>query len=157
LDRLDKQLLSVKRYGGHVVVAFLDFDNFKAINDTYGHDVGDELIKQVGSRLSQVVRGDETIARLGGDEFLLIAMFKNDLSGLSQLLSRIQGTQQQPFFIDNRKFDVKYSIGVGVSPLDGVTSQDLVKAADVAMYQAKRKGSGYCCFYSEETEDLHCK
>ncbi|PWI32405.1 hypothetical protein DI392_15195 [Vibrio albus] len=150
LDRLEKQIHSAKRHSEHVVVAFLDFDNFKAVNDTYGHDVGDALIKQVGSRLSNVIRSDETIARLGGDEFLLIAMFKHNLGDVPRLLSRVQATQDKPYMINNQAFNIQYSIGISTYPEDGETSQALIKAADIAMYKAKRKGSGYYAFYSED-------
>lgn len=148
LDRLEKQLLSVKRYGGHVVVAFLDFNNFKSINDTYGHGVGDELIRQVGLRLASVVRVDETVARLGGDEFLLVAMFKNDLTSLPVLLSRIRDTQQKPFLVHDQEFNIKYSIGVAAYPFDGETADKLVHAADAAMYEAKRSNASDWVFHS---------
>ncbi len=152
LDRLDKQLLRVNRYGGQVVVAFLDFNNFKAVNDTYGHNIGDELIKRVGFRLSEVIREDETVARLGGDEFLIIATFQeNSDKDIDSLLSRVVETQLQPYVIDNLNFDVKYSIGVAKSSAKIKTSVELIKAADIAMYQAKTKGDSVpYVFYSPE-------
>jgi len=139
LDRLERQLLDTKRYGGQVVVVFIDFDDFKSVNDTYGHDVGDELIRKVGERLSNVVRGEETIARLGGDEFLLIAMFRDGLEDVPLMLSRLLSTQDQVFPVNNYEIQVKYSAGVAISPADGQTSIELIKAADIAMYRAKRK------------------
>ncbi len=142
LDRLDKQLLHVNRHGGQVVVAFLDFNNFKAVNDSYGHNIGDELIKQVGFRLSEVIRDDETVARLGGDEFIIIATFPKDSDhDIESLLSRVVETQLKPYLVDHIQFDVKYSIGVAKSSAKIKTSVELIKAADIAMYQAKTKGN----------------
>ncbi len=152
LDRLDKQLQRANRHGGQVVVAFLDFNNFKAVNDTYGHNIGDELIKQVGFRLSEVIRDDETVARLGGDEFLIIATFHQDSDrDINSLLSRVVATQVQPYQIDNLEFEVKYSIGIAKSSAKIKTSVELIKAADIAMYQAKSKGESVpYVFYSHE-------
>lgn len=155
LDRLDKQLLRVNRHGGQVVVAFLDFNNFKAVNDSYGHNIGDELIKKVGYRLSEVIRNDETVARLGGDEFLIIATFQQDSDrDIDSLLARVVKTQIQPYVIDNIEFNIKYSIGVARSSDKIKTSVELIKAADIAMYQAKSKGESIpYVFYSEEMTD----
>lgn len=155
LDRLDKQLLRVNRHGGQVVVAFLDFNNFKAVNDSYGHNIGDELIKKVGYRLSEVIRNDETVARLGGDEFLIIATFQQDSDrDIDSLLTRVVKTQIQPYVIDNIEFNIKYSIGVAKSSAKIKTSIELIKAADIAMYQAKSKGESIpYVFYSDEMTD----
>ncbi len=151
LDRLDKQLLRVNRYGGEVVVAFLDFNNFKTVNDRLGHDAGDKLIKQVGSRLSKVIRNDETIARLGGDEFLIIATFQNNSdTEIERLLSRVIKTQQQPHTINGIEINVRYSVGVAKSSSKLSTSVEIIKAADIAMYQAKSRGASVpYVFYSQ--------
>ncbi len=151
LDRLDKQLLRVNRYGGEVVVAFLDFNNFKAVNDRFGHNAGDELIKQVGSRLSKVVRDDETVARLGGDEFLIVATFQNNSdTEIERLLSRVIKTQQQPHTINGIEINVQYSVGVAKSSSKLSTSVEIIKAADIAMYKAKSLGASVpYVFYSQ--------
>ncbi len=151
LDRLEKQLVRSTRYGGQVVVAFLDFNNFKAVNDTFGHNVGDELIKQVGTRLSRVIRDDETVARLGGDEFLIIATFESGSDdAILSLLSRVIETQNTPYVINNNQFDIRYSIGIAKSSAILHTAVELIKAADIAMYQAKSKGASVpYVFYSQ--------
>lgn len=153
LDRLEQQLYHAKRYDEEVVVAFLDFDNFKVINDTYGHNVGDKLIHLVGKRLARVIRCNETVARLGGDEFLILATFnKNSFKNIPRLMSRIQNTHHKPFIIDTHVINITYSVGVSIYPQDGITSVELIKQADKAMYAVKNKRKRACNLYPNDIE-----
>ncbi|MFD2097177.1 putative bifunctional diguanylate cyclase/phosphodiesterase [Corallincola platygyrae] len=149
LDRLDSMLAGAKRRNTKIAVAFLDFDRFKSINDSYGHEVGDQLIREVGERFAAVVRKEELAARLGGDEFLVIAEFEKGSNQIVPLVTRLQQTQNTPFLICGHKIHLKYSIGVSVFPEDGSTVDELVRAADSAMYVAKKSGLGQFEFYSD--------
>uniref|UniRef100_UPI00404840F2 putative bifunctional diguanylate cyclase/phosphodiesterase n=1 Tax=Shewanella sp. TaxID=50422 RepID=UPI00404840F2 len=148
--QLEKSLLSVKRSKLTVCVIFLDLDNFKDVNDTYGHDSGDLLIKKLGKRLASVIRNNETVARLGGDEFLIIAEFPKDSTNIQTLISRIENCREKPFNINGIHISVAFSIGVALSPQNGNSVQALMVAADSAMYEAKKNQLNSACYYTDE-------
>jgi diguanylate cyclase (GGDEF)-like protein len=148
LDRLDHALALHARDLRAVSVMFFDLDDFKVINDTLGHTVGDELLKRVADRLVGSVRSGDTIARLGGDEF---AVLLEDQGDISQVAEKIADALRYPFALASRPRSVTASIGVVVlESSDGVTTADvLVTRADTAMYAAKRAGKGQIVFYRE--------
>lgn len=122
-------------------ILFMDLDKFKQVNDTYGHLVGDTLLKLVAERLSSVMRAGDTIARVGGDEFTAIFNNITNQSDIKQLTHRIVETIEKPFIIDGHKIEVSISIGVCIYPADGHLVDDLLAGADKAMYKAKRDKS----------------
>ena len=144
-ERLEKHMAQTQK-GQHFAIAFIDFDRFKNINDTYGHNIGDELLRQVGQRLSSVVSQGEVIARLGGDEFLFVSKLDAHCN-MQEVVSRLQSTHHRPFCVGALELSISYSIGIAIYPDDGLTIGELLKAADKAMYRAKAQGSDYC-FYS---------
>jgi len=130
-------------------VLFLDLDRFKEVNDTYGHDVGDTLLKMVTQRLQQSVREQDTIARLGGDEFTILIedVTHDEMEAIAQTILL---SMEETFVINGVKLYTTFSIGISHYPDDATTVEDLLKDADIAMYQAKSDGKNAYKFYSQE-------
>jgi len=138
------------RYERRLAVAFLDLDRFKQINDTLGHEAGDQLLQQVGSRLKGCIRDSDTVARLGGDEFVVLLPELTDEKYASVVAQKILAAAARPFTLMGQEFRVTASIGISTYPQDGVDEQTLTKNADIAMYQAKAEGKNNFQFYSEK-------
>jgi diguanylate cyclase (GGDEF)-like protein/PAS domain S-box-containing protein len=124
-----------------LAVLFIDLDGFKQVNDTYGHDVGDDLLVQVSQRMQFCLRETDTLARIGGDEFTVLLDPIENLSEAMLIAERIISVIQPVFKLEHHEVRVNASIGV-VLEEDGITSDEIVHRADVAMYQAKRSGKG---------------
>ncbi|HIJ37673.1 MAG TPA: EAL domain-containing protein [Rhodospirillaceae bacterium] len=152
-DRLRHALAQARRLKQQVALLFIDLDNFKTINDTLGHDIGDELLKLAAKRLQAVVRDVDTVARLGGDEFTALL---NDCEAQSaeQIALRIADEMAASFPISGRTLFVSASIGIAFYPGDGTDSASLIKAADSAMYRAKEQGRNRVEFFKP---DLHVR
>lgn len=151
LREQSEQILSqARRAGSQAVLVYLDLDRFKEVNDTLGHEAGDELLVQVARRIQGCVRGGDILARLGGDEFALL-LSQTSVEGAAQAASRIMGVLQQPFAIAGANLRIGASLGLGVFPRDGETLEDLMRVADVAMYRAKENQGGFV-FYSPELD-----
>lgn len=152
LNRLAHALELAKRNNQQVVVLYLDLDRFKVINDTYGHEKGDILLKQVSERLISIARKNDTIARMGGDEFtvLLEGTSVDSIIGASTFAQKILGLFTYPFRIDNHEFYITSSIGISLYPNDGDDVTTLMKNSDMAMYQAKELGKNNFQFFSQE-------
>jgi diguanylate cyclase (GGDEF)-like protein len=131
-------------------VAFIDLDNFKLINDSLGHDVGDQVLKIVGERLAACIREGDTVARLGGDEFVLLVTEHGRDSGRLRVAQRVIKAITEPFMIDQREFKVTCSIGIATFPHDGADADTLLRNADTAMYRAKDLGRNNSQLYSAE-------
>lgn len=145
-DRLDQAINKADREGTHFALMFMDLDGFKAVNDAYGHDVGDKLLIAVTERLHQLLKGQFTLARIGGDEFVLLAEMDepDDAASLASTLVRAIDT---PFAIDPYELVVTVSIGIALYPHDGKTDRELMFNADAAMYHTKHVGrNGYHFF-----------
>jgi diguanylate cyclase (GGDEF)-like protein/PAS domain S-box-containing protein len=149
-DRLEQAVRVAQRAGDEVAVLFIDLDQFKEVNDTLGHAVGDELLKMVADRLKEVCRKEDTLGRLGGDEFLVIAQRLADQEGAATLAGKLIRALDTPFDLDGHEVYVGGSIGISQYPRDAQDAAGMIKNADVAMYQAKRGGGPRACFYSEE-------
>ena len=153
-DRLEHGLAQAKRHGWTIAVMFVDLDAFKAINDTYGHEVGDKVLKTIASRLQKMTREDDTVSRHGGDEFLyLLSELKSTADAAAIAKKIIQSLSQPCDVLDGQvpALSVKPSIGIALYPADALTADDLVKCADMAMYRAKRDGSGFA--FSADLDD----
>ena len=150
-EQLDQALKRVGR-GEHFAVLYLDLDNFKFINDTFGHLCGDELLKAVAGRLQNCVRDLDALARLGGDEFGIIQAAVEQPSDVAYLAARIQEAFKEQCDIAGHRFIVEASIGIAMSPDNGVEAEQLLKNADMAMYQAKANGRGTFCFFEREMD-----
>ena len=142
-DRINQSLSRFNRDGNVFVIAVLDLDGFKEINDSYGHASGDALLKAVAQRLTQSVRSVDTVARLGGDEFALILQGVESEDEADSVLRKIIVEIARPFDLNGREIKVGASIGVAFCPQDGASIHELLGRADFAMYEAKRKG-GSC-------------
>jgi diguanylate cyclase (GGDEF)-like protein/PAS domain S-box-containing protein len=145
-DRIDHAL--AQRDRGRIALLFLDFDNFKVINDSLGHDAGDAFLIAIANRLTGILRPGDTVARLGGDEFTVLVERLADPVDAVQLAERILTTVSEPIEIERYAFSVSASVGIVVAGTDREWhSNDLLRAADVAMYSAKQKGkNGYALF-----------
>jgi diguanylate cyclase (GGDEF)-like protein len=145
-EKLAEALLRVPR-GDNVAVLCLDLDRFKAVNDTLGHAIGDELLKAAADRLRGCVRDNDTVARLGGDEFAIIQPFGEQPTGATSLASRIIDSLSAPYTIAGHEIVIGTSIGVSIAPNDGMTADLLLKNADLALYRAKSDGRGVFRFF----------
>jgi diguanylate cyclase (GGDEF)-like protein/PAS domain S-box-containing protein len=151
-DRLEQGIANAARKNGQLAFMFIDLDRFKTINDSLGHDVGDELLKRVAARLAACVRTSDTVARLGGDEFAVILenLQSNDHEGAQNVAEKMIASLASPIMINNQHLNTSCSIGIGLYPDDGADPQTLMKHADVAMYDAKAKGRNNYQFFSHE-------
>ncbi|MCM3763912.1 sensor domain-containing diguanylate cyclase [Neobacillus niacini] len=139
-ERLDQSLKEAKRYERKLAVIFMDIDNFKQVNDTYGHDAGDELLKQFSNRVMNQLRESDTIARLGGDEFtILLPEFHEELE-VERVARRIITSLQEPWKIEGNTLRITSSMGIAFYPKDGTNRHELLKSADSALYEVKRSG-----------------
>ncbi|TDT41623.1 PAS domain S-box-containing protein/diguanylate cyclase (GGDEF)-like protein [Halospina denitrificans] len=153
LDRLKLALAQSRRDGSMVGVMFLDLDNFKHINDTLGHEAGDNLLIEGARRISACLRGTSTVARLGGDEFLVILPSLSSPAAVEQVAERILQTFVPPFHLADQEVFVSTSIGIALYPGDSDDSTNLLQNADAAMYEAKHRGkSAYQRFQPEMKE-----
>jgi diguanylate cyclase (GGDEF)-like protein len=139
-DRLEQAIATAERNGSRVGVLFLDLDNFKLVNDTYGHVLGDELLRQVAKRLTTCLRSNDTLARFAGDEFVAVIMDLADLDEAATIASRMLLCLKEPFDLSENHAHIGASIGIAVYPEDGATPALLVAHADQAMYRVKGHG-----------------
>ena len=150
-DRLSESLKRTKRDGTTTAVMLLDIDHYKSINDNYGHFFGDEVLRKFSQRLRACVRETETIARLGGDEFAIIQSGIKSYDEILKVIDRIYDQMKEPFHVNSQQLLVGISMGVSVSPDDGLAAEDLLKNADSALYQSKESGRGVYRFFEKET------
>jgi diguanylate cyclase (GGDEF)-like protein/PAS domain S-box-containing protein len=150
-ERLERAITRVKR-GELVALHYIDLDQFKAINDTLGHLVGDDLLRQVADRLRACVRETDTVARLGGDEFAVIQAALAAENEAALLAQRLRDSVRAPYSVDGHHVVIDSSIGVAMSPDDGVSVEDLLKSADLAAYAAKASGRGTFRFFEPEMD-----
>jgi diguanylate cyclase (GGDEF)-like protein len=147
-ERAQQALLQIGRSGRRVSFLFVDLDRFKNINDTLGHEVGDELIRQVADRLQQCLRASDTLARLGGDEFVVMLPDVVSFTGADVVAEAILQLFKRPFLIGGREIFVTCSIGVATAPDHGNDYTTLLRHADAAMYEAKQAGRNISVVYS---------
>ncbi len=145
---LSKAIAHAARHGDSVAVLFIDLDGFKLVNDTLGHDAGDELLKQVKDRLLAHVRREDTVARLGGDEFVVVLAETAGERSPAVVAKKLLDALQLPFVIDGREAYVSACVGISLYPSDGNTPETLLRNADVAMYRAKRDGRNRHRFFT---------
>lgn len=142
-DRVRQAIASAQRAGLRVALAYVDLDGFKAVNDIYGHEAGDYLLRELARRMSACVRAEDTVARLGGDEFVLVLHVATGQEACDAVLRRVLEEASRPVEIcEGTMASVGCSIGVAIWPLDGADASALLAAADAAMYVAKRAGRG---------------
>jgi|GEM_PF-1290385 len=152
-EREFESLLTTARQDkSHLAILFIDIDRFKIINDTLGHDAGDQLLKQVAERLHKIVRDVDMVARLSGDEFVLITRGIGDRHDVSLIAQRVFSALALPFIVKQNDLTITASIGVSIFPNDGLDTRTLLRHADSAMYKVKRGGKNGMRYYREETD-----
>jgi diguanylate cyclase (GGDEF)-like protein/PAS domain S-box-containing protein len=151
-DRLQQALARAERQFGRLALLFLDLDNFKTINDSLGHDAGDELLIAVAARLRACLRGEDTAARLGGDEFTILLEEVSDSAEAVAAAERITTAFSNPFCLRGRDVYVTASVGVAVSQTRGASAEALLRSADLALYRAKASGKACLALYEPGME-----
>ncbi|RMF16494.1 MAG: EAL domain-containing protein [Gammaproteobacteria bacterium] len=164
---LNKALAAAKRHHRHLVVMYIDIDGFKEVNDTLGHDAGDRVLREIAQRIQASLRDEDLVSRvrdvsgrgekgelsrIGGDEFAIILTHIQEPGCVHLIAERILDALRKPFNVQNRQYQLGASIGVAMYPHDGEDASDLLKRADIAMYQAKHKGKDQVEFYSRDME-----
>lgn len=150
---LDRLIPTAKRKKEEFAFLFLDLDHFKTINDSLGHNIGDELLQKISGILKKVLRPNDFIARVGGDEFVLIIQdFKSNLE-LTNIIKRVQKQLSKPWVIQTHPVETTCSIGIAIFPQDGKDQISLMKSADIAMYEAKKHGRNQYHFFTKELND----
>lgn len=147
-DRFQLALVQAKRQQQALAVLFIDIDNFKTINDTLGHAVGDQLIKTAAERLTQCVRNADTLARLGGDEFIALLVNVKNPQDAERVAKKIISAVAKVFVVEGHELSITASIGVSLYPRDGQDTGVLIKNADTAMYRAKQHGKNNYQLYT---------
>jgi diguanylate cyclase (GGDEF)-like protein len=150
IQQLEHAVATSDRSGVGFALLFLDLDKFKPINDTYGHEAGDELLRQVAARLTAAVRVADSVARLGGDEFVVLIEGKSASANAARVGRKIEMACALPFDIGRHRVKTAASIGIALYPQDGANAQALMKNADTAMYHAKQNGATPVQFFHEE-------
>jgi diguanylate cyclase (GGDEF)-like protein len=141
-DRVTQSLSIARRNASRLALLFVDLDRFKAVNDTYGHKVGDELLRAVAQRLLETVRDEDTVARIGGDEFGIVVQGAASIDAVETVAAKIVSVLGDPFVVRDFSLFVGASVGVTMFPDAGDTYDSVVARADSAMYQAKAEGRG---------------
>jgi diguanylate cyclase (GGDEF)-like protein len=149
-DRVSQAVAQAKRTASHLALAFIDLDNFKSINDNFGHDAGDQLLSQVAECLTRSVRDTDTVARLGGDEFIVLLENCGDANSVAAIVDQLFGCSGRYYRIGHRETYVTWSCGVAIYPHDGATGGELIRNADTAMYKAKETGTNLFRLYDAE-------
>ena len=157
-NRLEQAIKTCKKSSKKAALLFMDLDGFKQVNDTLGHDIGDQLLQHVAARIKNSVRDSDMIARLGGDEFAIILCEVNDLNTPIHIAENIIKKFEEPYQVGEKLIDVGISVGISMCPDHADTMGDLIRFSDVAMYSAKKERSGYEIYsdkyYKSEIENL---
>ncbi|MBN1537881.1 MAG: diguanylate cyclase [Anaerolineales bacterium] len=151
-DRLNHALSLAKRNQHIIAVIFLDLDNFKMVNDTLGHEKGDELLIEVAQRITKCLRKSDTVARIGGDEFAFVLENITSRTDIIQILNKIFIAISAPIVIGGHVWNITPSVGVTLYPEDGEDAETLLKKADIAMYEVKERGKNDFHFFSPESD-----
>jgi diguanylate cyclase (GGDEF)-like protein len=145
-------LANNKRNHSYLSLMVFDIDDFKLINDNFGHLTGDQLLVKLSNRISSCLRGNELFARLGGDEFAIVLTNQDEIHNSNNVAKRIANVLQLPFTIDKREIKVTISVGIAIASNSVTTPEDLLKQADIAMYRSKRRGRGRISFFEDEMQ-----
>jgi diguanylate cyclase (GGDEF)-like protein len=151
-ERAEQAVGNALRYGSRCCLMFIDLDRFKAVNDSWGHDVGDELLRAVAQRLSKTLRNNDVVCRIGGDEFAVILENVKNLSDVPPLAQKMINALTEPFLLRDKDISIGASIGISTCPEHADSMADLLRCADIAMYLAKSRGRGQYCVYHSDFE-----
>lgn len=149
-QKIEEAIVHAKKHNTKFALLYIDIDEFKDINDSFGHDIGDEILKAVVARIDKVLKNTDTFARLGGDEFTIILENLTDINSISAIAQRIIDTVKKTITIKDNTFKVSISIGISIYPDNGANKSELIKYSDIAMYKAKASGKDTYQFYADE-------
>jgi diguanylate cyclase (GGDEF)-like protein len=156
-DRLETAMARSRRSRNLMALLYMDIDHFKEINDTLGHMIGDDVLRQFSRRLSQSVRASDTAARLGGDEFTLILENLSSPEAAEAVVAKIMAALRQPYDMGGKDMPANASMGIAFFNGDaGIVADELIKQADTALYQAKHRGRDNTCVYDGEGACVPC-
>jgi len=153
LFELKEYIALMKRNNYKIAILFIDLDHFKEINDTLGHNAGDEVLKVIAKRLQKSIRETDIIARFGGDEFVILLNNIDNINTISELSCRILKNLKEPIILNNTPYHISASIGISISPDDSLDVNTLIKYADTAMYKAKHSGKDRFTFYQTKMSE----
>jgi diguanylate cyclase (GGDEF)-like protein len=139
-DRLGLAIMHSSRHSSHLALLFLDLDDFKGVNDSFGHVSGDRVLVELADRIRGTVRAEDTVARLGGDEFIVLLAQVTGAEDAARVAAKVLRAVRAPLRLDGHEVSIGASVGVSVFPGDGVSPEELVRSADRAMYRAKERG-----------------
>jgi diguanylate cyclase (GGDEF)-like protein len=151
-DRVDLAIRAAIRTGVPMAVLLLDLNDFKQVNDSFGHEAGDVLLKLVAERIIDCLREGDTVARLGGDEFGVLLLGETDVAGAVSVAWKLEQALGEPFQVGGHHVEIHVSTGITLAPDHGDNVDDLLRRADLAMYDAKHAGAGYAVFAAEQEE-----
>jgi len=154
LDRLGQAVVANNRLGTQTGVLYIDLDGFKQVNDSKGHDIGDQLLHMVGQRMLECIRSEDTVSRIAGDEFCILLKDLSNTTDTDTIASKLQHKLNMPYMIEGDESFISSSIGIVISPNDGKAPEELLKKADIAMYQAKDNGRNCYQYYTQELSNL---
>ena len=154
-DRLNQALIKAGRVEKSVAVMYLDLDRFKQINDTLGHDIGDDLLVEVANRLKRQCRASDTVARLGGDEFVFVLDGISSKKDVAAIAEKIVDVMQEQMHIKEHVIAISTSLGIALYPDDSSNIDEVIKCADMALYKAKEKGRNTFCFYQRSLDEAN--
>lgn len=157
LDRVQLAISQSKREKKLMALLFLDLDQFKLINDTFGHDMGDKLLQEVAKRLSKTVRDSDTVARIGGDEYVILLPTINKIDDAALIAQKCLDAINAPLQLDGNELKITCSIGISIYPKDGKDFYALLRTSDIAMYRAKEVASNKPQFYTTKMNDQASK
>jgi diguanylate cyclase (GGDEF)-like protein len=140
-DRLGLAITHSSRHESHLAVLFLDLDDFKGVNDAFGHACGDRVLVELAGRIRRTVRAEDTVARLGGDEFIVVLAQVTGAGDAARVAAKVLEAVRAPLRLDGHQVSIGVSVGVSVFPRDGVSPGELLRSADRAMYRAKERGA----------------
>lgn len=157
-DRLQQAMVEAHRHGRLAAVVLLDLDDFKNVNDAFGHATGDELLREVGERLTQTLREGDTVTHMAGDQFALVLANMAQAEDAILVAQKILSSLSTPFLVAEREFYLTASLGIALYPIDEATGEGLLRAADTAMHRAKERGTNSYQFYTQEmTSRMHAQ
>ncbi len=154
-DRLDHAINHASRFNKCIAVLFCDLDNFKPINDTYGHSAGDEVLKTVAKRMKKILRREDTVCRFGGDEFVILVEELQTFAFLQNIVDKISAISEEPIRVGDDALSIEMSIGVALYPNDAEDADALLRHADEAMYRAKHAGKNAIAYYQADP-NIYC-
>ena len=150
-DRIEQAIAHARRSNRPFCIALMDLNRFKEVNDTLGHNVGDELLREVSLRLKKIMRAEDTVARMGGDEFVLVLQGLGE-AGISSFARKLHSALETAFFWGSQRIDISASTGIALFPNHAEDASTLIRYADIAMYMAKRSGRDYAIYAPDQEQ-----